>query len=290
MLLSEKVEGIGRDTLVDLSEALQVLLTKLIEFIPQLIVALITFGATCLVAGPVARATQHAARRRIADKETVHLLSRIVRWSVLVAGTIVALSQVNFDVTGFLAGLGIAGITVGFALQDIARNFIAGVLLLARQPFRIGDVVKVAGYTGEVEDITTRDTVVRTLDGEKVILANLDVLSNPITNYAASPRRRRTIYIGLGYGQDVPHALQIFRDVVASVPGVLEEPAPGLLAEELGDSAITLAARFWVDPQTHSLLDVHSNVVLAVNAAAEREGIDLPYPIQTVRLVEKDQV
>ncbi|MGC9520328.1 MAG: mechanosensitive ion channel family protein [Anaerolineae bacterium] len=272
-----------------MSESLQDLLAELIDFIPELIVALITFGATLLAAKPIAKAVERAARRRIGKEETVHILSRIVRWTVLVIGTIIALDQVNFDVTGFLAGLGVAGITIGFALQDIARNFVAGILLLARRPFEIGDTVETVGYTGEIEDITTRDTVVRTLDGERVILANIDILSNPITNYTASPQRRRTIYIGLGYGQDVPQALQVFQDTIAGVPGVLEEPAPSLLAEELGDSAITLAARFWVDPETHSLLDVHSNVVLAVNAAAEREGIDLPYPIQTVRLVERVQ-
>jgi small-conductance mechanosensitive channel len=93
---------------------------------------------------------------------------------VLVLGTVVALGQVNFDVTGFVAGLGVAGVTIGFALQDIARNFVAGIILLIRQPFDIGDAVEVGDYAGSVLDITTRDTVLKTWDGEMVILKGGD--------------------------------------------------------------------------------------------------------------------
>ena len=88
----------------------------------------------------------------------------LTRWTVIILGILTALEQVNFDVTSFIAGLGIAGITIGFALQDIARNFVAGILLLVRQPFNIGNAVKVAGYSGTVLDITTRDTVLNQRD------------------------------------------------------------------------------------------------------------------------------
>lgn len=271
---------------VDLSESLQVLLTELIGFIPNLIVALITFVVTLILTAPVTRWVRKAAKRKIDNEETILLLVRLVRWSLIILGTILALEQVNFDVTGFVAGLGVAGITIGFALQDIARNFVAGVLLFVRQPFQIGDAVQVAGYSGSVQEITSRDTVIMTWDGERVILANTDVLSNPIINYSNLPRRRRAIQIGLGYGQDMGRAIEVFQQAIEDVPGVLLDPAPSVYADSLGDAAMTLLARFWVDPETHGLFDVHSDVVLAVNTVAEQEGIDLPYPIQTVRVME----
>ena len=269
---------------IELEESLQTLLTELIAFVPKLIVALITFGASLLVAGPAARAVRRLSERKIENEETLLLITRMTRWTVIIVGTLVALDQVDFDITGFVAGLGIAGITIGFALQDIARNFVAGLLLFARQPFQIGDTVQVADYTGEVMDITTRDTVVQTLDGERVIISNTEVLEKAIINYTESGLRRRTVYIGLGYGQDVRRAIEIFQKAMEEVEGVQDDPAPNIHAEELGDATINLAARFWVDTEVHSLIGVQSDVVIALDRTAGEKGIDLPYPIQTVRV------
>ena len=139
-------------------------------------------------------------------------------------------------------------------------------------------------YAGTVLDIKVRDTVLKTWDGELVIVPNMDIFTNAITNYSRLPTRRRTVYIGLGYGEDVNRATRIFLQAIAGVEGVSGEPAPTLHAEELGNSALVMAARFWVNQGTHSLFDVHSAVVQAIKEAAERERIDLPYPTQTVRL------
>lgn len=269
---------------MELVDPLQKLLEELVLFIPDLIVALIVFGVTLLLAGFAARQVEQSTKSRIKDPETRLLLARLARWTTLIVGTIVALDQVNFDITSFVAGLGIAGFTIGFALQDIARNFVAGVLLLIRQPFSVGDPISVAGYSGSVLDITTRDTVIKTWDGEMVILPNLDVFSNPITNYSKLPFRRRTVMIGLGYGEDSKRAIGIFLDAVKGVEGVLDDPAPTVRAKELGDSALTLESLFWVNQRTHDLFDVQSEVVQALNDVAQEEGIDLPYPVQTVLL------
>jgi small-conductance mechanosensitive channel len=269
---------------MDLSGTFQELLQEALRFIPHLITALITFAASLLLSGLAARWMRRTAKIKIRDPETLQLLSRLARWSVLILGTLVALEQVNFDVTSFIAGLGIAGITIGFALQDIARNFVAGILLLVRQPINIGDAVEVAGHTGTVLEITTRDIVLKTWDGEMVILPNIEVFTGAITNYSELPHRRRTVHVGLGYDEDVGQATRVFLDAIRSVEGVLDDPVPSLLAEELGDSALTLAARFWVNQETHGLLDVHSEVVRTIKEIAEKEEIDLPYPVQTVRL------
>lgn len=259
-------------------------LEMVIPFLTNLVAAIIIFVASLLLSKLASQWTEKSAKEKIKDPEITRLLSRLARWSVIVLGTLAALEQVNFDVTSFLAGLGIAGITVGFALQDIARNFVAGILVLLRQPFEIGDAVEVAGHAGTVMDVNLRDTEIKTWDGVMEILPNIDVFSNPIVNYSRLPDRRRTIQIGLGYGQDVDRSKEVFLQALRSVDGVLEEPTPNILAEELGNSAISLAARFWVNQKTHDLFETHSRAVQAINTAAEREGIDLPYPIQTVRV------
>ncbi|HET90446.1 MAG TPA: mechanosensitive ion channel family protein [Chloroflexi bacterium] len=269
---------------MDFEGMLQYILEGALRFVPRLVAALVMFVATLVLSSWVARWVSRTVRSKIDDPETVKLLSRLARWGVAVLGTILALDQVNFDVTGFLAGLGVAGITIGFALQDISRNFVAGMLLLLRQPFGIGDAVKIADHTGSVMTITTRDTVLKTWDGEMVILPNIDVFTSAITNYSELPNRRRTVFVGLGYDEDVSHAQRLFLETIRGVEGVLAEPAPTVYAEELGDSALTLAARFWVNQQAHSLLETHSRVVQAIKEVAEQEGIDLPYPTQTVRV------
>ena len=269
---------------MDWTAEFQQFVESLVFFIPKLITALVIFVAAVILGGLASRSVRRAARPKVTDPGTLRLLGRLARWTVIVVGTLAALDQVDFDVTSFVAGLGIAGFTLGFALQDIARNFVAGILLLIRQPFNIGESVKIGGYAGTVMDVSTRDTVIKTWDGEKVIIPNSDVFTQAITNYSDLPLRRRTIRIGLGYDEDVGRAVRAFMKAIRGVEGVLADPQPTVLVEELGDSALMLAARFWVDQGTHSLFEVHSAAVQAIKETAAAGGIDLPYPTQTVRL------
>jgi small-conductance mechanosensitive channel len=253
--------------------------------LPSYLVAIILFVATLFLSNVAKRWIKESVGRRVEDPETQELMARIARWTVIVLGMLTALNQIpGIDVTSLLTGLGVLGFTIGFALQDIARNFIAGLLLLMRQPFSVGDAVEIAGHAGTVMDVRTRDTVIKTWDGVMEIIPNLDVYTNPIVNYSELSQRRRTVMIGLGYGEDVNRARDLFLNAIRSTEGVLEEPAPEMLTEELGDSALTIAARFWVNQETHNLFIVHSQVVEAINRTAEREDIDLPYPTQIVKL------
>lgn len=260
-------------------------LQRTLDFVPHLILGLILFAGSLYLSGPAARWVGRAAKKRLDDPALVNLISKVTRWAVIITGTIVALEQVNFNVTGFVAGLGIVGLTIGFALQDITRNFIAGLILMTRKPFKIGDVVEISGYTGEVKAINTRDTILKTFDGEAVILPNMNVFSTAIINFTDNPHRRRTLRIGLGYSEDMEKASRVFLVALKGVDGVLAEPAPTVLAETLGDATVSLVARFWLDQTRHDLLVVQSSVVRAIKEAAERENINLTHPVQPVQLV-----
>jgi len=262
--------------------ALQDWLASFLLFLPKLIVGLIIFVVTILVSNYVGKWVQKVIKRKVDNQEMAHLSFMITKWVTLIAGTILALDQVDFDVTSFVAGVGVMGFTVGFALQDIAKNFISGLLLLARQPFNIGDNVKIGDFLGKVKEINVRDTVIATVDGEMVIIPNHKVFENPITNYTSSTLRRRNISIGLGYDEDVDRAGNLFLETIQSVPGVLKEPEPTIRAEYLGDSALMLSANFWVDQKENDLIGVHSEVVKAIKSASDTHGINLPYPVQTV--------
>ncbi|MFQ5922796.1 MAG: mechanosensitive ion channel family protein, partial [Anaerolineales bacterium] len=162
----------------------EILLVQFIEFLPKLITAIVIFIIVLFVSSWLANLTAKAMRHRKLDAELIVLSRRVVRITVLVLGTVQALAQVDFNVTGFVAGLGIVGFTVGFAMQDVTKNFVAGILLLLQQPFDLGDNIEVAGYSGTVKEITLRTTEMRTWDGRDVLIPNGDVYVKSITNYS----------------------------------------------------------------------------------------------------------
>ncbi|MCA9870108.1 MAG: mechanosensitive ion channel, partial [Anaerolineae bacterium] len=150
------------------NQALSATFQNAVLSLPNLIAAVVIFVVMLFVAGLASKAVQRASQRRGLPAESTLLLSRATRWSLVTVGIIWALDQINFNVTGFVAALGILGFTIGFALQDISKNFVAGILLLWQQPFNIDDVISVAGYTGKITDVSIRATEMRTFDGLQV--------------------------------------------------------------------------------------------------------------------------
>ena len=162
-----------------LDQLTQQLLLQMLQFVPRLIVALITFGAAWLLAAPAERAVHEMLSKRMDPQGLPQLLARLTRWTVRIGGSLIALEQVHFNITGFIAGLGITGLTIGFALQDITRNFVAGVLLLFRKPFAVNDTVNAGGFTGQILEINPRDTAIKTAGGELVIVPNITMNQKP---------------------------------------------------------------------------------------------------------------
>lgn len=261
------------------------LAAQLTENVLQLLVAAGILIGTILLSRVAARWARQFLARRITDTDTRRFLRRTARYTVLGLGILAALDQIpGVHISSFLAGLGIVGFTIGFALQDIARNFMAGLLLLMRQPFGIGDAVEIAGRAGIVLDITMRDTVIKSWDGVMEIIPNLDVYSRPIINYSEFPLIRRTIALSLGREEDVGRVKEIIMGIIQGTPGVLEEPAPEIFTREMGDTALSLEAHFWVNQQTHNQLAVHSDVLEAINVEARQKEIEVPLPAQVVVL------
>ncbi len=267
---------------------LQNCLASFLEFLPKLISGLVIFFVALIGSNYVAKWVRKLVSKRVDNGEMLQLVYMLTKWGILIIGTILALDQVDFNVTGFVAGLGVVGFTIGFALQDIAKNFISGLMLLSRTPFHMEDFVRVADFEGKVKEINVRDTVIQTLDGELVIIPNNKVFENPIINYTDAHLRRRTIMIGLGYEEDTERTVEIFIETIKSVSGVESDPAPVIQAVELGDSAMMLSASFWVDHQKNNLVWVHSEVVKALKIASDRYNIHLPYPVQTVYVKNLD--
>lgn len=266
------------------------LVTWFITSLPKLIAAVVIFVLALVVANLAARAVERASNRRKLDRETTILLSRLARYTIVVLGTVSALRQVNFDLTGFLAALGIVGFTVGFALQDISKNFVAGVLLLWQQPFDIGDDINVRGYSGVVTDISLRATEIRTADGLQVLIPNSDVYTNPVTNYSKTTRRRVALRARVTYDNQLETATKTAIEAIRQVPNLaLEDPAPSVVFDNFGDQAVDFTLYYWIDTATTGFGAAQDQGVKAVKAAYEREKIALSLPMRSLLEVEASQ-
>jgi small conductance mechanosensitive channel len=239
-----------------------------VRFLPNLLLIALILVATIIVSrrsqGLVARlAGDTQAPREIAD-----LLGRMTRISILLLGAVLALGQLGFGqaVLSFVAGLGIAGIVIGFALQDIVKHFAAGVLLLMLRPFRIGDEVRIGAFEGQVQDVQLRATVLKTTIGDEVLIPNADVYNSAIVNYSRYDLRCHSVSLKAPAGLDLEQARAALEQALGEVPGIADTPPASVVATGLAEAAATLELRFWVDERKH----VPDAVKTAVIAAALR--------------------
>ena len=254
---------------------------KVIDALPTILTAILIVVVSIYLAKLLSNLLEKVLKRREADHEVTLLLATITRWSIIVAGIITALQQF-FNVTAFLAGLGILGFTIGFALQNIMQNFVSGVILLIEQPFDVGDAVELNGYAGTVLTINLRTTEMRTFDGLIVMIPNADVLSNAITNYTRADRRRIELPVGVSYGSDPAEARRIVLEAVKSVPGYLGEPEPMVVFHTFGGSSVDMTAYFWIDSSKTNIFAAKDAALELTKAALEKKGIEIPFPITTV--------
>ncbi len=248
-------------------QPLEILLVRFVEFLPKLITSIVIFIVALFASSWLANLTAKAMRRRNLDAELIVLSRRVVRITVLILGTIQALAQVDFNVTGFVAGLGIIGFTVGFAMQDVTKNFVAGILLLLQQPFGIGDRIEVTGYSGTVKDITLRTTEMRTWDGRDVLIPNGDVYVKPITNYSRDPRRRIQLSVSVSREWDLEELTHVVLDSLKDGVGVLEDPGSEAVWTASTQGATELSAYYWVDTSQVDFRSAQNTGLAAVRAA-----------------------
>ena len=265
---------------MDNIQPLEILLVQFLELLPRLIAAMVIFIVTLFASSWLANLAAKAMRRRNLDNELILLAHRAVRIAVLVFGTIQALAQVNFDMTSFVAGLGIVGFTIGFALQDVTKNFVAGILLLLQQPFDIGDSIEVTGHSGVVTDITLRTTEIRTWDGLDILIPNGDVYVKPITNFSRDPRRRIQLSVSVGKEWDLEQLTDTVLGSLKGGEGVLDEPGSEAVWTVSTEGTTELSAYYWVDTSRVGLRHAQNNGLAAVRAALGSQPDEFSYAVK----------
>ena len=270
------------------STAWERLLAEFLTFLPNLLAALVIFVATLYLSGLISKMLQRYMEKRRADPGWTVLLVLTTRWGLILMGTVATLRQVNFELTGFLAGLGIMGFTIGFALQDISRNIIAGMLLLVQKPFEIGDFVKIDEFVGRVLSIDMRSTELMTPDGNNVLIPNGNVFTMPIVNYSKVSTRRVQLTIGVSYDSDLELVRHTTLEAIRTIPDVLNSPAPNFYYHTFSDSSIDFTARYWIDTRITDPVTALDPAIVAIQQAYARKNIVIPYPIQIE--IQRDEV
>jgi small conductance mechanosensitive channel len=219
---------------------------------------------------------------REANRHLGRVLGRFLSVVVVGVGAVYALDVVGVRIGPLLGALGVGGIALAFAAQDILQNLIAGVMLQIRHPFRIGDQIGSKDFEGVVDDINLRTVELTTYDGLTVYLPNAEVLKNPIVNYTRTPASRTELIVGVAYDTDLERAREVLIGACRGTEGVQEHPAAEAWVFEFGESSINLAVRYWHPADIASRWRVRSAVAISVKHALDQAGMTIPFPQRTL--------
>jgi small-conductance mechanosensitive channel len=247
---------------------------NVLNFLPTLLIILLILVATRIISRRTQGLVNRLAGRTQAPPGVVDLLGRLARFGIVALGLLLVLDRLGWSqaALSFLAGLGIVGIAIGFALQDIVKQFAAGVLLLMLRPFRIGDQVKIGEFEGQVMQVQLRATVLKTVRGDEVLIPNADVYTTAITNSSRYQQRRHDIPLTLAATTDLAQTRSALIQAVERVQGVSHNPAPAIIATGMDGQAPKLEVRFWVDEQASNVEAVKTAVIVAIQQALAPAG------------------
>lgn len=255
-----------------------VLTEMVVGFLPRLMAALMVLAGFWVLLR-VTRPTLRRLLRRAAFAEAlVHLLvDNVYRFALWAVALIMALGQLGVNVAAALAGLGVAGLAVGFAAQDSLENTIAGFLIFWDKPFVVGDYITTQDRYGRVNNITMRTTRIRTPDNTYVVIPNAQIIEDVLVNHSQHGDTRVQVPVGIAYGADIREAREVLLEAARATEGVLEDPAPAVVVTELGDSSVNLSVRVWIERAADEqaiLFQCLENCKIALDEA----GIEIPFP------------
>ena len=254
------------------------------ERLPYIVLAVVVFVVFYIVG----RAIRSVVRRISAQRKRQNVglvLGRLTQWVIVLLGLMIALviALPTFKPAQLVQFLGLSSVAIGFAFRDVLQNFLAGILLLLNEPFRVGDQIKMGHHEGTVEEIETRATMIRTYDNRRIVIPNAELFTNAVTVNTAYEKRRLEYDVGIGYGDDIEQASRLMLEAMRSAKDVVSDPAPEVLVYEFGASTVNLRARWWIVPPRRSdALDSRNQVLSAMKSALSANGIDLPFPTQQI--------
>lgn len=232
------------------------------------------------IANFVAKFFGQFLKKKKVDVTVAKFLVSILKLVILIFAGLVALGKFGITIAPFIAGLSVVGFGTSFALQGPLSNYAAGITLIFTKPFKVGDIIEVAGAMGEVQDMTLARTEVKTVDGTRVVIPNKQIIGEVIYNY--SNRKKMDITIGVSYDSDVDLAIAIVKQILAGDDKICDSPEPKVGVSEFADSSININARLWCKQADY--WDVLFSVNKSIRDEFERQNITIPFPQRDVHI------
>lgn len=269
-------------------QTLQGIWIDFLGHLPLIIAGFLVLIATAIVALVTRRITRHIFRNSRLRHSLKELFERIVSIGTWVVGMLLAAMIVFPGVApaDALAALGIGSIAIGLAFKDIFENFFAGILILWRFPFEVEDFIECNGLMGKVEDVTIRNTMIRTVDGRLVVVPNATIYKNAVEVLTSRVVRRITVICGVAYGESVGNARSVIREALASCDSVSSHHPIEIFAQEFAESSINFEVTWWTGSTPLQQRESRDEVVQAIKDALDDAGIEIPFPYRTLTFKE----
>ena len=260
-----------------------------LSVIAKVLAAALILLASWVLARVVARLVERGMQSERVNASALlrDLSRRFISNLILALGLMVALSQVGVSVGPLLAGLGVAGFVIGFALQDSLANFASGIMILFYRPFDLGDIVEAGGVFGTVNAMSLVNTTILTFDNQTLMVPNSKIWGDVIKNVTAQNERRVDMTFGIAYSDDIDQAEDILTDIVSRHELVLDEPAPVIKLHELGESSLNFVVRPWVLRDNY--WEVYWDVTREVKRCFDKAGISIPFPQRDIHVISAPQ-
>lgn len=259
-----------------------------IEHGPSLIFKLLVFCLILFIASLAGKLTKKIVQNTVNNsklnfsKLLQDFFTSLSGKAVFTIGVLIALSQLGIELGPLLAGFGIAGVIIGFALQDTLSNFASGMMILIYRPYDVGDLINAAGVTGRVSHMSLVSTTIKTLDNQRLIIPNNKIWGDTINNITVEHQRRVDMTFGISYSDNIEHAEAILKSIVEAHPKVEPTPAPLIKLHLLGESSVDFIVRPWAKPEDY--WDVYWDITREVKLRFDAEGISIPFPQRDVHL------
>ncbi|MDN3507002.1 MAG: mechanosensitive ion channel family protein [Simkaniaceae bacterium] len=257
---------------------LSALWRDLLRLLPFLLFSIFILFFTWLIAKGVMKFARKLIKQKVTSPLLQEMIARGIGFFILLLGLYIVFRMMGLTTVALtiLGGTGVLGVILGIAFRDITENLLSSVFLSIHQPFHNGDLVQIEGFTGYVERLTIRSTVLISLDGNHIQIPNATVYKTNIRNFSINPNRMEIFSIVIGYNEDVQKAQEIALKVLEEHPAVLRDPEPLILVDDLEKATVNLKVYFWLNGIEHSWLKVRSSVIRLVKRAFQNENISMP--------------
>lgn len=268
---------------IDVSKYQDTIIEMVLTYGPKLILAILTLFIGLWIVKGMTKGLSNLLDKREIDPSLKPFLKSLFGALLKVLLVVSVMGMVGIEMTSFIAILGAAGLAIGMALSGTLQNFAGGVILLIIKPFKVGDFIEAQGFSGTVTSIQIFNTVLKTPNNQVIIIPNGGLSTGSVTNYSVESTRRLVQTYGIDYSDDIKKAREILLRIVNEDNRIIQDPAPVVVLEGLGDSSVNLSLRVWTKNEDY--WNVNFETTEKVKNAFDAEGVSFPFPQRDVHMI-----